>query len=92
MRGQEVGVEGERGSSDDVCAEAEEPDGGPKQPTVQAKVEDQLSWEILFYCKGNCRSEGGGSLSQLAGDLKVNTLEALHTQRAYLAGDLKRKG
>jgi hypothetical protein len=53
-----------------VCAEAEEPDGGPKQPTVQAKVEDQLSWEILFYCKGNCRSEGGGSLSQLAGDPK----------------------
>jgi hypothetical protein len=37
---------------------------------VQAKVEDQLSWETLFYCKGNCRSEGGGSLSQLAGDPK----------------------
>jgi hypothetical protein len=59
---------------------------------VQAKVGDQLSWETLFYCKGNCRSEGEGSLNQLAGDPKINTLEALHTQRAYLAGDPKRKG
>ena len=44
---------GERGSSDDACAEAEEPDGGPKRPMVQAEVENQLSWGTLFYCKGN---------------------------------------
>ena len=77
---------------EDASAEVEEPDRGPKRPMVQAEVEDQLSWETLFYCKGNCQSKGKGSLSQLAGDPKVNTLGALHTQRAYLAGDPKRKG
>ena len=58
-----AGAGQERGSSEEACTEAEESNGSPKQPMVNATfLGDWLSKGIPFYCKGTAirRNAGAG--------------------------------